>query len=120
MPSVKTIEEKIGIVLILGTLFSALLVIIGGAAYLLQHGSEIMRPTQLQTSAYRTDVQLIWHQAKGFSPLGIIELGLLALIATQILRVALLTYFYAIIRDYWFTFICSFVLIILINSLFWR
>ncbi len=120
MLSVKKMEEFIGVVLLIGTLLSAVLVIIGGVMYLLQHGSENVQYELLQTSIARTTIKQIWQYAFSFTPLGIVELGLLMLVATQTVRVALLCWLFTMIRDYRFLMISVFILIMLIYSSFWR
>lgn len=116
MFSTKKMEELISMVLIIGTLLSAAFVIIGGTLYLLQNGSENVHTELLQNNAYPTSIKQIWIIALSFSPLGMIELGLLLLVATQILRVGLLAWFYAYIRDYRFTCMSLFILLMLLYS----
>jgi uncharacterized membrane protein len=106
--SSKKMEELIGLILTMGTLVSALLVIIGGTWYLIQEGSQNWH-TELMAVAV-TEFNL------SFSATAIIEVGLLSLVATQLLRVALLVWYYAVQRDYRFTFISFFVLLVLIYS----
>lgn len=120
MFSIKQMENIIGWILIVGTLFSALLVLTGGCLYLLQHGSETMNAELLAANDYQIGVREILDIAFSFSPIGLIELGLVLLVATQLLRVALLVWFYAMIRDYWFTLISCFILFTLTYSLLWR
>jgi uncharacterized membrane protein len=103
----KRIETAITLVLNFGTLLAVLLVSIGGTWYLLQHGRTLLSATATMTA---TAINL------SFSPLGMIELGLMTLVATQILRIALLTAFYAWIRDYWFTVFSAFILLTLISA----
>lgn len=109
MLSIKQMDTIMSFILALGTLFSLLLVMTGGGLYLLQHGNEMMNTESLQTTIYPF-----------FSPLGMIKSGLVALIATQILRIGLLVWFYAVLRDYRFTFISFFILAVLLYSSFLR
>lgn len=120
MLSVKQMENIIGWILILGTLFSALLVLIGGGFYLWEHGGENFHLELLQANHFQLNISEILTVAFSFSPLGLIELGLISLIATQILRVAMLAGFYAMIKDYWFTAISLFILFVLLYSFLWR
>ncbi|RDI37205.1 DUF1634 domain-containing protein [Aquicella lusitana] len=120
MDSTSKIQEILGIILLSGIFISASLVIIGGLVYLLHHGGENMQMELLQSVTYQTSVKEILLGTLSFTPLRIIELGLLLLVATQVLRVALLTWFYALIRDYWFVSFSIFILFILVYSLFWR
>lgn len=120
MWSVEKMEENIAIVLLFGTLLSAFLVLVGGVIYLFQYGNDPMQSELVITNMTPTNIKSIWAFALSFSPLGIIELGLLLLVATQTLRVALLCGFYAAMRDYRFFFISAFILAVLIYSSFWR
>lgn len=118
--STHQMEETIGLILLIGTLCSALLVFFGGTMYLLQNGTENIHFEHLQADTYQNTIKQVWHLVLLFSPLGIIELGLLTLVATQILRVALLFFYYASQGDFWFTLISIFILLTLIYSFVWR
>lgn len=110
------IEKKLGALLRIGTLLSSFIVLIGGLLYLAQHGSEPVPFELLQQAPITSSIQKVWQEALSFTPLGIVQLGLLILVGAQILRVAFLFIYYASIRDYWFTLFCGFVLLILIYS----
>lgn len=110
----KETRNIISWILTVGTLFSAGLVLIGGIFYLIQHGGDNASSELLNPSTIYTSVISIWHAALQFSPLGIIALGVVALVLTQLLRVGLLIIYYFSIRDYWFTCICLFVFLTLI------
>lgn len=118
MTPVRKIEEVIGLVLLLGTLLSALFVLIGGMLFLFQHGNENLHTAILTAALKPNNIFQIWKYAFSFSALGIIELGLLLLVMTQVVRVALITGFYIWIRDYWFILISGFILLVLIISFF--
>lgn len=120
MLSTKQMEDVMSLLLMIGMLLSAGLVLLGGSLYLIQHGTETLHTELLQVNNYHITVELIWKNALALTPLGIIELGLLVLIGTQVLRVALLVGFYAFTRDVWFTVISLFILITLLYSLIWR
>lgn len=115
----KKMERIMGQILLIGMIISIGLVLLGGTLYLLQHGSENMHYDVMQVN-YKTNFISIWHDALSFSPFGIIELGLLTLVATQGIRVALLAGFYAVLRDYKFLVISLFVFSVLVYSLFFR
>lgn len=120
MLSLKKMEERIALVLMLGTLLSAFLVLIGAVLYLFQSGQHAMQSEISPSNITPITINQIWQLAFSLSPLGIIELGLLSLVATQTIRVALLCWFYAMIRDYKFLMISFFILVVLIYSSFWR
>jgi uncharacterized membrane protein len=115
-----SIEKKIGAVLLAGTLFSMAVVLIGGIWYLSQFGNDNVQFELLRSMPKSRSIDEIWRVALSFTPLGIVELGLLLLVATQLLRVAMLCVFYAIIGDYGFTSISCFVLLVLIYSFIWH
>lgn len=115
------IQRTISLLMLLGILISATLVLIGGALYLQQYGYENLRVELLQTDIYQASViEMLKEVFLSLSPLGIVELGLLSLVATQILRVGLLAIYYIYIKDYWFTLISTFILLMLIYSFLWR
>lgn len=120
MISTKKMENIIGLLLTIGMLFSAILVLIGGVLYLLQHGSDPMQTEVISSNAYQISIKHLWHRPQTFSAITIIELGLLALVATQILRVGLLAWFYTAIKDSKFALISFFILLMLIYSFVWR
>jgi uncharacterized membrane protein len=120
VPTTRKIENMIGILLLLGTIISAGLVLGGGIVYLWQHGGDNLQSELLSSDNYSIHIRQIWGIALSSTPIGFIELGLIALVGTQILRVGLLVWFYAAIRDYAFTGICIFVLVILLYSFFWQ
>lgn len=120
MVSTHKMEELIGLILLIGTLVSLILVLVGGTWFLMQHGGENLQAELIQSDTYQTTMKQIWLIALSFTPIGIIELGLLLLIFTQILRIALLVWFYAVIRDLGFMLISIFILLILIYSFIWR
>jgi len=113
-------ERMIGALLLIGTAISAALVLFGGIMYLWQHGGENMQTELLVSDNYSINIRQIWHIALSLTPLGIIELGLIALVTTQILRVGMLVWFYAAIRDYRFTLISVFIFVTLLYSFLWR
>lgn len=113
-------EELIGTVLLIGIALSLVLVCIGGAFYLWQYGGQPLHTELLQDDVFKASPIHILQLALSLTPLGIIELGLLILVATQIMRVALLLFFYIRLRDYWFILISVFILMILLYSFLWH
>lgn len=112
----KNMETTMGIVLTVGTFVSAAIVLFGGIFFLAQYGDDTVQTELLISVPGHIDAQYIWHALTTFSSLGIIELGLLSLVATQILRVGLLVWYYASIKDYYFFWICSFVLLVILST----
>lgn len=120
MYSSTKIEKMITLILIVGTLISICLVMTGGIIYLLENGNTTLASTLLKSNNYHLNINSIWQNIQSFSSIGLIELGLLSLVTTQILRVGLLCWFYIITKDYWFIGFSMFILAILIYSSFWR
>lgn len=120
MLSNKKIEEVVGAILLSGMLVSLLFVLLGGSWYLLQHGHEPLSYEFLPIGTYKLNPALILQTFFTFSPLGLIEFGLLCLVLTQLIRVAYLVVFYLIILDLSFVFISAFILLVLVYSLFLR
>lgn len=101
-----------------GVLLSALFVLAGGALYLLRHPAPVTdyRHFQGEPTEFRT-VPGILHEALAGRGRGLIQLGLLLLIATPIARVAfsLLAFLYQ--RDWTYVLVTLIVLAILFYSL---
>jgi len=101
-----------------GVLLSALVVALGGLIYLKHHGTaapgyRVFRsePTDLRT------VSGIANDVRSLEGRGIIQLGLLILIATPVARVIFLLVAFALERDALYFFVALLVLIILWFSL---
>ncbi len=112
------IDEIMGKLLRTGVILSAIFVLAGGAVYLLRHRTPVTdyhvfqgEPAELRT------VTGIFHEALAFRGRGLIQLGLLLLIATPIARVAfsLLAFLYE--RDWTYVVVTLIVLALLIYSL---
>ena len=118
MLSPKQTQQMISWILTIGTLISAAFVLLGGVLFLMQVGSHHMQEEVLQSRVIFTSLPQIWSAAWHLSPLGIVELGVILLIATQVLRVLLLVAFYASIHDVMFTCISIFIFLALMYSFF--
>ena len=112
------IENIIGDLLLAGVLLSAFVVFTGGVIYLVRHGHgpadyHIFRgePSDLRT------VSGIIHDAFNLSARGLIQLGLLLLIATPVARVVFSIVGFAKEHDHLYVIIASIVLAILLYSL---
>ena len=111
-------ENIIGNLLRTGVVLSAAVVLIGGAIYLARHGSE---PAEYRTfhgepADFRT-VSGIFRQVFRWRGRGIIQLGLLLLIATPVARVAFSVWGFAKERDRMYVGFTLIVLGILLYSL---
>jgi len=117
MITTTAMEKKLGSLLLIGTLLATAIVLFGGVWYLVQNGATSVDFHLLQNVPLISTVS-VWQSALSFSPLGIVQFGLLVLVATQIMRVSVLFIFYLLQRNVWFSMFCGFVLVMLIYSLF--
>ena len=112
------VELRLATLLRAGVLAAAGLVLAGGVVYLIEYGA---MPPHHQTYTGEPDdlkrVSGIVKGALGHSGRGLIQLGLLVLIATPIARVALSLYAFARQRDRTYVLITAFVLTLLVGSL---
>lgn len=120
MVTVKQIQTKIGLILTVGTLLAAGMVIIGIILFLMQSGNQSIQDYLAHPTYNFTHLSNIWNMALALKPLGIIELGLIILILTQMLRVGLLVWFYIAVSDYYFTVFSLFTFIVMMFSFFSR
>jgi uncharacterized membrane protein len=111
------VEHAVATLLRVGVALAALLIAAGGALHLHRHGAEpphyhvfAGEPAQLRTVAG------IVHGATQGDALALIQLGLLALIATPIARVALSLAAFALQRDATYVVVTAIVLLLLILS----
>jgi uncharacterized membrane protein len=112
------LERIIGTLLQVGVALSGALVVAGGVIYLIRHGSEPPRygtfagePSDLRT------LSGIVAYAFSMRGRGIIQLGLLFLIATPVARVAFSAVAFALERDWLYVAVTSLVLAVLLFSL---
>jgi uncharacterized membrane protein len=112
------LETIIGKLLRAGVLLAAAVVTIGAAAYLVQHHAD--RVNYQAFAAGGPGICTfpgIVRSAAHFESLGIIQFGLLLLIATPVARVALAIAGFALERDRLYTVVSAIVLLILLASL---
>jgi uncharacterized membrane protein len=114
----KRIENILGNLLRAGVVFSAVIVFCGGVMYLARNGfaPADYRVFQGEPSGLRT-VPGVMREAAGLSGRGIIQLGLLFLIATPVARVIFSIWGFAAERDRMYVVFTVIVLAILIFSL---
>ena len=113
------IDDIIGNLLKTGVVISAAVVLFGGILYLARHGFELPNyrvfrgePSELSTIAGIMKSVLAFHAR------GIIQLGLLLLIATPIMRVAFTILAFALQRDKTYTMVTFIVFALLLFSFF--
>ncbi len=112
------VENIIGTLLRVGVLTSAIVVCFGGTVYLAHHSRSTVdyRLFQGEPAGYR-HIGGIFHEALQFRGRGIIQLGLLLLIATPIARVIFALFGFAAEKDKMYTGFTAIVLVILLYSL---
>lgn len=96
----RRIEKLIGLLLLVGVAASALTVLLGGSLFLWRHGSEQVHyrvfhgePSDLKSIAG------VWDDLEHGSGRGVIQLGLILLVAVQFVRVALTGALFLFNRD---------------------
>jgi uncharacterized membrane protein len=112
------LERIIGTLLQVGLVLSGALVVAGGVIYLIRHGSEPPRYGTFagEPSDLRSLSGIVAYALSLHGP-GIIQLGLLFLIATPVARVAFSAVAFALERDWLYVAVTSLVLAVLLFSL---
>lgn len=112
------IDAIIGSLLRAGVIVAAVLVLSGGALYLARHGSTIPDYHVFHGEpAYLRDFGGILSAARVLDGPGLIQLGLLVLLATPLVRVAFSVLAFALQRDRTYVVVTSIVLAVLLYSL---
>jgi len=113
----RKVEDIIGNLLRAGVILAATVVFLGAIIYLVRHGSSpaSYRVFQGEPSELRQPRRIV-HGAFAFSSRGIIQLGLLLLIATPILRVAFSVFAFAAEKDRMYVTFTLIVLAVLLYS----
>lgn len=112
-------RDMMGSIVRYGVLSAALLVIIGGVLFFIQHPKEIFDYTTFKGEPPRfRQVHLIVQEALNFRGRDVIQLGLLVLIATPVARVIFSLFGFLFEKDWIYVGITFLVLIILFVSLF--
>jgi uncharacterized membrane protein len=114
----RRIEEIVAVLLRTGVALSASVVLVGGVIYLARHGTSPAdyrvfhgEPSEMRSLSGIIHSSLTWHGR------GIIQLGLVLLIATPVARVAFSIWGFAEERDHMYTTFTVIVLAILLYSL---
>ncbi len=117
----KRIDEIMGLLLRTGVIIAASLVLLGGIVYLVRHPVPAVnyRTFQGEPVQYRS-ISGIFRDATGLTGRGLIQLGLLLLIATPVARVIFSVFAFLYERDWKYVFFTLVVLGILMFSLFGR
>lgn len=107
-------EVALGWILRGGALFASLVVAVGGAIYLARHGAQVRDYSTFTGEPEGfTSLQGIFGQVAALRGQGIIQLGLVALIATPILRVVFSIFMFSRQRDWFYVGVTLIVLAVL-------
>jgi uncharacterized membrane protein len=116
------VEQVVGNLLRAGVILAAAVVLIGGVMYLFEHGTEKV-PDRHQFRGMPADLRSprrILADALELKSVGVIQLGLLLLIATPVARVIFSVFAFALQRDFTYVLITLIVLAVLLYSLFFE
>jgi uncharacterized membrane protein len=114
------VEQVVGNLLRLGVIVSALVVLAGGVLFLVRYGHEPVKDRhefKEEPEEFRKPGLIVRAAARGSSR-GLIQLGLLLLIATPVARVVFSAFAFLRQRDYTYVAITLLVLAVLLYSLF--
>jgi uncharacterized membrane protein len=114
----RRLETMIGNLLRIGVLLAAATVFLGGSLYLARHSTDRVRYQHFTAGgASMQSVGGVVKAATHFNSTGLIQFGLLLLIATPVARVALAVVGFALEKDRLYAVISLIVLVILAVSL---
>ena len=112
------VDEIIGNLLRAGVILAAAVVLLGGVLYLAQRSSTLPDYRVFRGEpAYLRGVAGILKDARSLDGRGLIQLGLLLLLATPVARVAFSVLAFAVQRDRTYVLVTLFVLSVLLYSL---
>jgi uncharacterized membrane protein len=115
------VEQWLGNLLRAGVAIAAAVVLLGGIVYLVHHGHErrpdLSKFREGEPSPLRSPSGIV-KEAAQFHGRGLIQLGLLLLIATPVARVVFSVYAFLRERDYTYVVLTLIVLAVLLYSLF--
>jgi uncharacterized membrane protein len=113
------IDEVMGLVLRTGVILAAVIVLAGGIVYLMRHPGAVRdyQVFQGEPTEYKA-VSAIAREAAALKGRGLIQLGLLVLIATPIARVVFSLLAFLWQRDWTYVMVTAIVLGLLVYSLF--
>jgi uncharacterized membrane protein len=111
------LDVLVGNLLRIGVLTAASVVLAGGVIFLARHEFALPHYQDFQPSSFRSVVGILQRAFSG-SGRGLIQLGLLLLIATPVARVVLLLVGFALQRDRLYAIVSLVVLMLLLFGLF--
>ena len=109
------LEFILGNLLKIGVIVSGLVTLIGAILFLFQHGLETPNYHEFKPHVFNfSDLNTFFSEIIAFQSQAIMELGLLILIATPILRVLLSVIAYSFQKDYMYILFSGFVFLVMI------
>jgi len=109
----RTIEAAMGLVLRIGVGVAAVLVAVGGVAYLAEDADAPTRYHRFGAAQTFTTPGAVLHAALAFDPAGVIGLGLIVLVLTPVARMVFALCAFAIQRDRLYVAFSAIVLVVL-------
>lgn len=111
------IEVLLGDLLRIGVVTAGSVVALGAILFLVRHGSEIPSYHIFKPDRFNIfDFHDLYHGVLTFRSVSIMELGILLLIATPVLRVVFSVFAFAYEKDYLYVFFTLIVLLVLVFS----
>ena len=115
----KGTEFIIGNLLRVGVTFAGSVMLLGAILFLIRHGSEFPKVYNFAFDSFNiTDPNIVIKQLFEMKSIAIMQLGILILIATPVLRVVVSVVAFLYERDYMYVIFTLIVLAVLIFSLF--
>jgi uncharacterized membrane protein len=113
------VEQLVGRLLQVGVLIATVVVLAGGAMLIATHGGSVadFRVVRGEASTLRSVTAAV-HGAFTLDPRGVVQLGLVLLIATPVARVALTLVAFLLQRDRLYVLLTAVVLVLLLFGLF--
>ena len=111
----KDIQQLIGKQLRIGVIISSVIVAIGGIIYLVRHGADYAEFTGVREGL--NHLKGIWQGVLENKGMNIIQLGVVLLIATPIIRIAFSVIAFLLEKDYLYVFLTLIVLGIITYSM---
>jgi uncharacterized membrane protein len=113
----RSIEAILGNLLRIGVIVAGSVVIIGAVLFIARHGSEVPRYHIFKPDIFNfSDFRDLFKGIIAFQSVSIMELGILLLIATPILRVIFSVFAFAYEKDYIYVVFTIIVLLVLVFS----
>lgn len=115
------LEAAIGRFMAISVYLAAAILLLGAILLFVQKGTQLVNFATYHNEPIVLDSMVnIFYRALHFSALSIIEIGIIILVAAQIMRVALTTWLFLRLKDYWFVIFSAIILLLLLSSIIWK